>query len=81
MSNSLTDRHSFSYDELIQCGKGELFGPGNAQLPEPPMLMMDRITDVSASNPRTESNVTVVRSPIIAAQAKPSASYQRDNGH
>jgi 3-hydroxyacyl-[acyl-carrier protein] dehydratase/trans-2-decenoyl-[acyl-carrier protein] isomerase len=26
---------------------GELFGPGNAQLPEPPMLMMDRITDIS----------------------------------
>ena len=39
---------SFSYDELIQCAEGKLFGPGNAQLPMPPMLMFDRITHVSA---------------------------------
>jgi len=32
---------------LLQCARGELFGPGNAQLPAPPMLMMDRITEVS----------------------------------
>ncbi len=37
-------QNSYSYDELIACGKGELFGPGNAQLPLPPMLMFDRIT-------------------------------------
>jgi 3-hydroxyacyl-[acyl-carrier protein] dehydratase/trans-2-decenoyl-[acyl-carrier protein] isomerase len=35
---------SYSYEELIKCGNGELFGPGNAQLPKPPMLMFDRIT-------------------------------------
>ena len=46
MSRPLTDRHSFSYDELIACGKGELFGPGNALLPLPPMLMFDRITNI-----------------------------------
>ena len=34
---------SYSYDELIACARGELFGPGNAQLPMPPMLMFDRI--------------------------------------
>ncbi len=34
---------SYSYDELIACAKGEMFGPGNAQLPLPPMLMFDRI--------------------------------------
>ncbi|SPJ24425.1 bifunctional 3-hydroxydecanoyl-ACP dehydratase/trans-2-decenoyl-ACP isomerase [Palleronia abyssalis] len=39
---------SFDKEDLIRCAKGELFGPGNAQLPLPPMLMMDRITDVSA---------------------------------
>ncbi|WP_193141680.1 bifunctional 3-hydroxydecanoyl-ACP dehydratase/trans-2-decenoyl-ACP isomerase [Meridianimarinicoccus sp. MJW13] len=39
---------TFDKDALIACARGELFGPGNAQLPEPPMLMMDRITDVSA---------------------------------
>lgn len=38
---------SYSYEELITCGKGELFGPGNAQLPLPPMLMFDRITHIS----------------------------------
>lgn len=38
---------SYSYDDLISCGKGELFGPGNAKLPLPPMLMFDRITNVS----------------------------------
>ncbi len=40
-------QNSFSYEELIKCGNGELFGPGNAQLPQPPMLMLDRITHIS----------------------------------
>ncbi|MBV1869157.1 MAG: bifunctional 3-hydroxydecanoyl-ACP dehydratase/trans-2-decenoyl-ACP isomerase [Marinosulfonomonas sp.] len=39
---------SFDKDALLKCARGDLFGAGNAQLPEPPMLMMDRITDVSA---------------------------------
>ncbi|MCP5201749.1 MAG: 3-hydroxyacyl-[acyl-carrier-protein] dehydratase FabA [Gammaproteobacteria bacterium] len=37
---------AFDYDELIACGHGKLFGPGNAQLPLPPMLMFDRITRI-----------------------------------
>ncbi len=41
------DQNSFSYDDLITCGQGKLFGPGNAQLPLPNMLMLDRITHVS----------------------------------
>ena len=40
-------RLSFSYEDLIACGRGELFGPGNAQLPLPPMLMFDRISEIS----------------------------------
>ncbi len=40
-------RSSFTYEELLACGRGELFGPGNAQLPLPPMLMFDRITEIS----------------------------------
>ena len=43
------NKNEFSYDELIQCGHGKLFGPGNAQLPLPPMLMFDRITSISES--------------------------------
>ncbi len=38
---------SFDKDGLLQCARGELFGPGNPQLPEPPMLMMDRVTEIS----------------------------------
>ena len=39
---------SFDKEDLLKCARGELFGEGNAQLPAPPMLMMDRITDISA---------------------------------
>ncbi len=38
---------SYSYEDLLTCSRGELFGPGNAQLPAPDMLMMDRITHIS----------------------------------
>jgi 3-hydroxyacyl-[acyl-carrier protein] dehydratase / trans-2-decenoyl-[acyl-carrier protein] isomerase len=40
-------KNNYSRDELIACGRGELFGEGNAQLPLPDMLMFDRITSVS----------------------------------
>ncbi|PLX33005.1 MAG: beta-hydroxydecanoyl-ACP dehydratase [Hyphomicrobiales bacterium] len=44
----MTERKShFDYEELLTCGRGEMFGPGNAQLPLPPMLMFDRITSIS----------------------------------
>lgn len=39
----------YDYEELLACGRGEMFGPGNAQLPAPPMLMFDRIVDISTS--------------------------------
>jgi len=38
---------SYSYEDLLACSRGELFGPGNAQLPAPNMLMMDRITRIA----------------------------------
>ena len=40
-------RSSFEYEDLLACGRGELFGAGNAQLPLPPMLMFDRISEIS----------------------------------
>ena len=44
----MADRQSnYSYEELLKCGRGELFGPGNAQPPLPPMLMFDRITEIN----------------------------------
>ena len=44
MANSVT---SFEYEDLLACARGELFGPGNAQLPLPPMLMFERISRIS----------------------------------
>ncbi len=38
---------SYSYDEIIECAEGTLFGRGNPQLPMPPMLMFDRITKIT----------------------------------
>ena len=43
-------KNSFTYDELISCANGELFGPGNAKLPLPPMLMFDRISKINEDN-------------------------------
>ncbi len=40
-------QNSFSYKQLIDCANGNLFGKGNAQLPLPPMLMFDRITNIN----------------------------------
>ena len=40
-------KNSFTYEELLSCGRGEMFGAGNAQLPLPPMLMVDRIVAIN----------------------------------
>ncbi len=40
-------RSKFEYEDLLACGRGELFGPGNAQLPLPPMLMFERIAEIA----------------------------------
>ena len=41
-----TPKSSYDYQDLLASGRNELFGPGNAQLPAPPMLMLDRITQI-----------------------------------
>lgn len=40
-------QHSFNREDLLACSRGEMFGPGNSQLPAPNMLMMDRISHIS----------------------------------
>ncbi|HET7099926.1 MAG TPA: 3-hydroxyacyl-[acyl-carrier-protein] dehydratase FabA [Terriglobia bacterium] len=40
-------KSSFTLEDLLECAKGKMFGPGNAQLPLPPMLMFNRITRIS----------------------------------
>ena len=42
----MVKKNSFKYEELIDCANGKLFGPGNAKLPSPPMLMFDKITNI-----------------------------------
>ena len=43
----MIQKSSFTKEELLKCGNGEMFGKGNAQLPLPPMLMFDRITKIT----------------------------------
>ena len=43
----MTQQNSFTKEELLQCSRGEMFGPGNAQLPAPNMLMLDRISAIT----------------------------------
>ena len=43
----MTRPSSFTREELLACGHGQMFGPGNARLPLPPMLMFDRITKIN----------------------------------
>jgi 3-hydroxyacyl-[acyl-carrier protein] dehydratase/trans-2-decenoyl-[acyl-carrier protein] isomerase len=45
----MTTKNAYTREDLLACGRGELFGPGNAQLPLPDMLMIDRITHISAT--------------------------------
>ena len=44
----MTNPSSYTYEELIACSKGEMFGPNNAQLPAPNMLMADRINLINS---------------------------------
>lgn len=42
-----SNKNSYSYEDLLACAHGKLFGPGNARLPLPPLLMFDRITRIT----------------------------------
>tara|TARA_B000000565_G_scaffold162021_1_gene122501 strand:+ start:1917 stop:2438 length:522 start_codon:yes stop_codon:yes gene_type:complete len=46
--NKMEQKNNYNYEDLITCARGELFGPGNAQLPMPPMLMFDKINYISS---------------------------------
>ena len=43
-------KNNYDYKDLIECANGRLFGPGNAKLPSPPMLMFDRITNIQENS-------------------------------
>ena len=46
----MNKKSSYNYEELIDCANGKLFGLGNAKLPLPPMLMFDRISEISENS-------------------------------
>jgi len=49
MTSAFSPKHSYTRDELLDCGHGRMFGPGNARLPIGQMLMVDRIVDISST--------------------------------
>jgi 3-hydroxyacyl-[acyl-carrier protein] dehydratase/trans-2-decenoyl-[acyl-carrier protein] isomerase len=53
----MKQKSSYNYEELIECSNGKLFGPGNAKLPSPPMLMFNRITNVQENNGKYNKGV------------------------
>jgi len=52
MTMTILKKTSYSYKDLLACAQGKLFGPGNAQLPLPPMLMFDRIVKITEDGGR-----------------------------
>ena len=46
MTTTVATKSSYDFEELMTCARGEMFGPGNAQLPAPPMLLFDRIVHI-----------------------------------
>ena len=53
----MNKKNNYKYSELIDCANGKLFGPGNAKLPSPPMLMFDRITNIQDKNGKYNKGV------------------------
>ena len=46
----MVKKNRFDYEDLINCAEGKLFGPGNAKLPSPPMLMFNKITNIQETS-------------------------------
>ena len=55
--NKMEQKNNYSFEDLLTCAKGELFGPGNAQLPMPPMLMFEKITNISSNGGANDKGV------------------------
>ena len=53
----MEQKNNYNYEDLLTCAKGELFGPGNAQLPMPPMLMFEKITNISSNGGTNDKGV------------------------
>ncbi len=53
----MKQKNNYTYNDLIDCGNGLLFGDGNAKLPLPPMLMFDRITKIEDKKGKYEKGL------------------------
>ena len=62
--NKMEQKNNYSYEDLLTCAKGELFGPGNAQLPMPPMLMFEKITNISSNGGANDKGVILAEMSI-----------------
>ena len=63
--NKMEQKDNYNYEDLLTCAKGELFGPGNAQLPMPPMLMFEKITNISSNGDTNDKGVIQAEMAII----------------
>ncbi len=48
VEHKFVPKNSYQLEELVDCGYGRLFGPGNAKLPIDNMLMLDRIKEINS---------------------------------
>lgn len=55
----LQRKNRFTKEDLLACGRGEMFGKGNAQLPLPNMLMFDRIVDISDTGGKADKGYVI----------------------
>jgi len=63
-TNMTERRSSYEYEDLLACGRGALFGPGNAQLPLPPMLMFERITTITEEGGEHGKGQVIAEMPV-----------------
>ncbi len=63
--NRQTKKNSYSKEELIQCAQGQMFGPGNAQLPMPPMLMFDRMIDIRDNGGHSDKGLIIAELDVV----------------
>ena len=57
-------KNSYNLQDLMDCAKEKLFGPGNAKLPSPPMLMFDRITNIQDSKGKYDKGKISLKYPF-----------------
>ena len=71
MTTPFVQQNSYTKEELLACGRGELFGAGNAQLPLPNMLMIDRSTSTApaANTAKAKSSPNWTSTPICGSSA------------